>query len=115
MPAVLNKQNDDLYIKIAILIAVLNLLFFGAMFMLMNYYELVGADPAYFDQGTENNVRLIDSILKIFNLSVAPWPPERISTIKYGLCLGAALVSTFLAVIIAGRKTKQESETTDPV
>ncbi len=105
------KKNDT-WFYIAILVAVLNLAFFGLMFTLMGYFELVGADQSYFDQGTKNNLQLINSILGILGISIDADSPRKISTLGYSICLGFALCTTFIAIVIGNRRPVEDYEVT---
>ena len=99
-----NKSQGLISVELAILIAVANLAFFGGMFAAMHYFELLGADPSYFDEGTFNNLKMINSILGSVGFEIDPASQEKISTLGYSVCLGLALVSSFFAIVISNRK-----------
>lgn len=111
MPETTVKKNDT-WFYIAILVAVLNLGFFALMFALMGYFELIGADQSYFDQGTKNNLELINSVLGIFGITIDADSPRKISTLAYSICLGFALCSTFIAIVIGNRRPVEDYEVT---
>ena len=90
--------------NLQLLVALANLGFFGLMFTLMHYFELVGADPAYFDDGTIANVGLINSVLGLFGLQVQPTASPEITTAGYAICYGLALMASCVTIMIAGRK-----------
>ena len=60
------NKNDPRFL-IAIAVAVLNLGLFGIMFGLMGYFELIGADQSFFDEGTRNNLKIINIIITLNN------------------------------------------------
>lgn len=107
-----NNSNNKNILGIQIAIAVLNLALFAAMFSLMGYFELIGADSSYFDDGTRNNLKVINSILQFVGLTVDADAPRKISTLGYAICLGVALFSTFFAIVIGNRKPIDEYEVT---
>lgn len=108
-----NKESQGLIsVELAIIIALLNLGFFAAMFALMHYFELLGADPAYFDEGTFNNLKIINTVLNTLGLEIDPVAQKKISTLGYSICLGLALVSSFFAIVIANRKPLEDYEIT---
>ena len=110
----MDKQgNNGIFENIALLIALANAAFFGLMFVLMHYFELVGADTSYFDQGTFNNLEIINKITGLIGVNIDPSADPTISTLGYGLCLGLALVSTFVAFVIAARQPRDNYEVTD--
>ena len=100
-------------VELAILIALLNLAFFGGMFTLMHYFELMGADPAYFDQGTINNLKMINTLMGNLGLEIDPNSQKKISTLGYSLCLGLALISSFFAIVISNRQSLEAYEVTE--
>lgn len=100
-------------IMIALLIATLNALFFGAMFVLMHYYELIGSDVAFFDDGSLNNLKIINSVLGALGINLDPSGSPEVTTKGYGICLGASLLLTWVAVTIANRAPREEYEVTD--
>ena len=83
------------------------------MFMAMNYFELMGADPAYFDDGTVQNLKYINMVSGLFGVEINPGDQEKISTVFWGLCLGFALVSTFFSIVIANRRPSEAYEVTE--
>ena len=91
-------KNDNQSIILPVLVALANLALFGLMFMAMNYFELMGADPAYFDDGTVQNLKYINMISGLFGVDIDPGDQQKISTLLWGLCLGLALVSTFFSI-----------------
>lgn len=106
-----NKSN--LIENFKILVAACSVLFFMGAFILMGYYELMGADPEYFDSGTENNIKLINTFIKVFGVQINPESIHKISTLHYAVALGAALIVTFFAFIIAGKKPVDDYEVTE--
>ncbi|MCH2226355.1 MAG: hypothetical protein MK033_01150 [Candidatus Caenarcaniphilales bacterium] len=107
------KESQGLIsVELAILIALVNLAFFGGMFTLMHYFELLGADPAYFDEGTFNNLKMINTVLGTLGFEIDPVAQKKISTLGYSICLGLALVSSFFAIVIANRKPLENYEIT---
>jgi len=105
-----SSKNNVLVIQIAV--AVLNLALFALMFTLMGYFELIGADPSYFDEGTRNNLKIINSILGVLGINLDADAPRKITTLSYAVCLGFALCSTFFAIFIGNRKAVEEYEVT---
>jgi len=109
----MSSKNNNLYFFFALLIALANLGLFTAMFVAMGYYELIGADPSYFDEGTLNNIKIINSITDKFGLHIDPTKPHKISTLGFAFCLGFALVSSGFAITIANRQKNEVYEVTD--
>lgn len=107
------KKEDIISFYIPLSIALFNLAFFGFMFFLMNYFELIGSDPAYFDEGTIQNVKYINMASGLFGIEIDPSQPHKISTLLYSLCLGFALISTFFAIVIANKKPSEGYEVTE--
>lgn len=108
----MNKDDiKSFYIPLGI--ALFNLAFFGFMFMLMNYFELMGSDPAYFDDGTISNLKIINTVTNFLGIEIDPAKQEKISTLMYSLCLGFALISTFFAIVIANKRPSEGYEVTD--
>ena len=83
------------------------------MFFLMNYFELIGADPEYFDSGTVQNLKYINMVSGLFGLDIDPTHPHKISTLLYSLCLGFALISTFFAIVICNKRPSEAYEVTE--
>lgn len=110
----MDKKEKDCSIVFAIqlLIALANLGLFGLMFLAMGYYELIGADPAYFDEGTINNLKLINSVTNLVGIEIDPTKPHRVSTLGWAIALGIALLSSFFCIVIANRKPMEAYETT---
>lgn len=106
------KKEDITGFFIPLAIAMFNLAFFGFMFFLMNYFELIGADPAYFDEGTVQNLEYINSVTGLFGIDVDPTKPHKVTTLLYSACLGFALISTFFAIVIANKRPSTEYEVT---
>lgn len=106
-------SKDNGFTTIALGIAFLNFLLFGAMFVLMHYFELVGSDTAYFDDGSYNNLNMINAVLGSFGLRVDPKASPEITTAGYSICYGVFLLSTFFAILVVGRKSAGEVEITD--
>ena len=116
------KKESDLFgFVIPLLIALGNIALFGLLFVIMHYFELVGADPTYFDDGTHTNmgyinavVGFIGKILGLNNLEV-PTPNEstKVSTLMYGACLGVAFISSFFAIAFANRRPDEAYEVTE--
>lgn len=106
-----NKNNN--WENIALIIALANVGFFGLMFGAMGYFELVGADTSYFDDGSNNNLKMINSVLGIFGLSIDPFADPEVNTRGYSICFGLFMVSSFVAMTIAGRKSRSHYELTD--
>ncbi len=112
----MNKKNcDNNFILIGTLVALANLALFGLMFKLMAYYELMGADKSYFDDGSINNIKIINSVLALFGFSIDPMSNHKISTLMYAVCFGIALVSAGLSIFIATRKPRTEYEVSEAV
>lgn len=108
----LNKENIiTFYVPLSI--ALFNLAFFGFMFFLMNYFELIGSDPAYFDDGTLQNLKYINMLSGLFGIEIDPSKPHKISTLMYSLCLGFALISTFFAIVISNKRPSEGYEVTE--
>ncbi len=110
-----NTKSNNNFVIIGLLIALANLAVFGAMFTLMGYFELMGADKSYFDEGSLNNISIMNKVLGLFGLNIDPLSTQKISTLKYALCYGVALLSTGLSIFIATRKAKTEYEVSDAV
>ncbi len=110
-----NKKSDNNFIIIASLVALANLAVFGLMFTLMGYFELLGADKSYFDEGSLNNIQIINSLTQVFGFKIDPMQHIKISTLAYSVCYGVALLSTGLSIFIATRKAKEQYEVSDCV
>lgn len=110
----MDKQNksSDIVFAAQLLIALANLALFGALFTAMWYFELIGADPAYFDEGTINNLKLINSITNPFGFVIDPTQPHKISTLMWAIALGFALVSSAVSIMISNRRADEVYETT---
>lgn len=106
------KQNG--FEVIGILLALGNLAVFGALFVAMHYFELMGADPAFFDEGTKQNLEYINMITNNFGVTIDPSKQEKVSTLAYAACYGVALLATGFTFLVAGRKANEELEITDP-
>lgn len=98
--------------NLALLIALLNLLFFGAVFALMWYFELLGADSSFFDEGSLQNITLINQILSKIGFQIDPSSPREISTLMWSACLGLVFVSSCISILIANKKSSQTYEVT---
>ncbi len=109
-----NKCNNN-FIIIAGLIALTNLAVFGAMFGAMGYFELMGADKSYFDAGSLNNIAIINNIIGLVGLHIDPMSHPQITTLKYAICYGIALVVSGFSIFIACRKPSVSYEVSDPV
>lgn len=108
-----NKEGNSLILPF--LVALANIGLFGALFGAMWYFELMGADPDYFDAGTVQNLKYINMITSKFGVNIDPLADPKVTTLGYALCLGLALVSTWFAIVIANRKSLEQVEITDPV
>jgi hypothetical protein len=108
----MSEKDTGVNTNIALVVAVMNLGLFGLMFGLMGYFELIGSDPAYYDEGTIKTVGLINSVLGVVGLDMDPTSPHKVSTIFWAVALGIALVSTCFAIMIANRKPMAVYETT---
>ncbi len=109
------KKSNNNFIIIGGLIALANLAFFGLMFKLMAYYELMGADKSYFDEGSINNIKYINMVTGLFGFTVDPMSQPEITTLSYAVCYGLALVVAGLSIFIACRKPSESYEVSDPV
>lgn len=107
-----NKKTLDIVFALQLLIALANLALFGLMFIGMGYFELIGSDPAYFDEGTLNNLRYINMATQPFGLTIDPTQPHKITTLAWAVCLGVALVSSFFCIVVANRRPSEAYETT---
>lgn len=107
------SQCSNNYMKLAFLVALVNLGFFGLMFTLMNYFELMGADLSYFDNGSWNNIKIINFFTKLVGLDIDPSASPKISTLAYSACYGMFLLSSFVAITFALRQGRTENEVTD--
>ncbi len=105
---------DKKYI-IPVLVALINIAVFGTMFLAMGYFELMGADPAYFDEGTVNNIAHINAVLGLLGVKVDPLAPHKVTTLMFSICLGIAFVTSYFSIVIANRKSLEECEVTDLV
>lgn len=99
-------------------VALANIAVFGLMFTLMGYFELMGADSTYFDDGTWNNIEIITNVLKFMHLDgIVPVPVEhtvtKVSTVWYAACLGIALAFSGLSIMIANRRSDEFYEVTN--
>ncbi len=103
----------DIGITIQILVALANIAIFGALFMVMNYFELMGADPAYFDEGTINNIRYINNVIGMFGLHVDPTAQHKVSTLHYAVAFGIAFAMSGLTIMVANRRSDEFYEVTD--
>jgi heme/copper-type cytochrome/quinol oxidase subunit 3 len=110
-----NKKSSNNFIIIGALIALANLALFGLMFTLMAYYELMGADKAYFDEGSINNIKYLNMLTGLFGLHIDPMSQPQITTLGYAVCYGIALVAAGLSIFIACRKPSTSYEVSDPV
>lgn len=111
----MKKNCNNNFIIIGALIAVANLALFGLMFTLMGYYELMGADKAYFDEGSVNNIKYINMVTGLFGFTVDPMSQPQITTLSYAVCYGIALAAAGLSIFIACRKPSTSYEVSDPV
>ncbi len=109
MTANTGKSNNI----IPILIALANLGVFGTLFLAMGYFELIGSDAAYFDQGTYNNLKIINSVLSVFGFSINPEADLEVTTRGYAICYGLALISASFAITFALRPSRDDCELTD--
>lgn len=103
---VYNKTNLSLFIALG------NLFFFSAVFALMNYVELLGTDTSYFDEGSLNNLAIINRLLSILGLAIDPSRIGPISTLHYAVLLGIALLSTGFSILLANRREDEFYEVT---
>ncbi|MBT6843951.1 MAG: hypothetical protein HOA17_09215 [Candidatus Melainabacteria bacterium] len=99
-------------------VALANLGVFGLLFLLMNYFELMGADTAYFDDGSWNNVRILQFVLEKLHLrDIVPVPVEgvvtKVSTLWYAACYGFAFAFAGLSIMIANRRSDEFYEVTN--
>ena len=108
----MDKKNELFSFYLPLAVALGNLALFGLMFFLMNYFELMGADPSYFDDGTVQNLKYINMVSSIFGVKIDPLDQEKVSTLFWGACLGVALISTFFSIVIANRKPLEAYEVT---
>ena len=106
------KKEDITSFFIPLGVALFNLAFFGFMFFLMNYFELIGSDPEYFDSGTIQNLKYINMITNFVGIKIDPTQPHKISTLLYSACLGFAMISTFFAIVVANKKPSEAYEVT---
>jgi hypothetical protein len=105
-------KEDIKSFYIPLFVALFNLAFFGFMFFLMNYFELIGTDTSYFDEGTLQNLKYINAISGLFGIEIDPSNQDRISTLLWGLCLGFSLISTFFAIVVANKRPSEGYEVT---
>lgn len=96
-----------------ILIALANLGVFGLMFILMGYFELMGADPAYFDAGTLQNIKYINMVTEPFGLTIDPASQAKVSTVYYAACLGFAFAFSGISIMLANRRSDKYYEVTN--
>ncbi|MDD9898706.1 MAG: hypothetical protein OXU45_06880 [Candidatus Melainabacteria bacterium] len=96
-----------------ILIALANLGVFGLMFVLMHYFELMGADPAYFDAGTVQNIKYINMVTEPMGLTIDPASQAKVSTVWYAVCLGIAFMFTGISIMFANRRSDEFYEVTN--
>ncbi len=108
-----SNKNIDIGITIQILVALANIAIFGALFMVMNYFELMGADPAYFDEGTINNIRYINNVIGLLGLHVDPTVQHKVSTLHYAVAFGIAFAMSGLTIMVANRRSDEFYEVTD--
>lgn len=106
-------MNNCNRVNLSLLVAVVNVLVFGLLFTLMNYYELLGADTSYFDEGSLNNIAIINKILSPLGLTIDPNKIGPVSTVKYALFFGIALLSSFVSITIANRQADEYYEVTE--
>jgi hypothetical protein len=102
-----NKNN------LVLIVAIANVLVFGVLFTLMNYYELLGADTSYFDEGSLNNIAIINKVLTPLSLAIDPNKLGTVSTLKYALFFGLAMLSTFVSIVVANRREDEYYEVTE--
>lgn len=105
--------KDDKVFYVQLLIALANLGLFAAVFGLMGYFELIGSDPSYYDDGTLNNIKIINSITGLLGVKMDPAQPHRISTLMWATLLGVSLISSFFAIVISNRKPIEAYEVTE--
>ncbi len=105
--------DNNIGITIQILFALANIAIFGALFMVMNYFELMGADPTYFDEGTINNIRYINNVIGLFGLHVDPTVQHKVSTLHYAVAFGIAFAMSGLTIMISNRRSDKFYEVTD--
>ncbi len=94
-------------------LALANIGFFGLMFIGAHYFELMGADPMYFDDGTHNNIAYINILTGLFGFEIDPLVQKKISTVYWSLCIGLGLMSTWFTIVFANRKSLHEVEVTE--
>lgn len=105
--------RDDKVFYVQLLIALANLAVFALAFTLMGYYELIGSDPAYYDQGTWNNINLINSVTGLLGFEIDPTDTKKVSTLMWATLLGVSLISSFFAIVIGNRKPQEAYEVTE--
>ncbi len=108
-----DKPCNNTVITIQILLALANLAIFGAAFMVMNYFELMGADPVYFDEGTINNIKYINNVLGLVGMHVDPTVQHKVSTVHYAVCLGIAFAISGVTIMFANRRSNEIYEVTE--
>lgn len=106
------NSKDSVFI-LQVLIALGSVAVFGALFMLMGYFELMGADPEYFDQGTYNNINHINAVVSHFGFQIDPNQIKKISTLKYAIALGGAFLVSSIAIMISNRRSNDIYEITE--
>lgn len=111
----MTKNNDDKLFILQLLIALGSLGFFSLMFVAMHYYELIGSDNVYFDEGTIQNLKYINMLTSKFGLDIDPAKPHKITTLGYSICMGLALFVSGGAIMLANRRGDEVYETTDAV
>jgi hypothetical protein len=108
----MTNKKDDLMI-LPYLVALANLGLFGLLFGAMWFFELMGADPDYFDKGTLQNLQYINLVSSKFGFHIDPAQDPHVSTLGFSICLGLALVSSWFCIVMANRKSLDQVETTD--
>ncbi|MDA1021708.1 MAG: hypothetical protein O2962_09220 [Cyanobacteria bacterium] len=94
-------------------VALANIAVFGLMFTLMGYFELMGADQAYFDAGTIQNIKYINMMTEPLGLTIDPASQAKVTTVWYAACLGIALAFSGLSIMIANRRSDEFYEVTN--
>lgn len=106
------KKEDITSFYLPLGVALFNLAFFGFMFFLMNYFELIGSDPSYYDEGTLQNIKYINMVTNLVGIEIDPTKSHKVSTLLYSACLGFALISTFFAIVVANKRPSEAYEVT---
>lgn len=106
-------NSKDSVLVFQALVALGAIAVFGLMFTLMGYFELMGSDPEYFDQGTFNNIKYINLVISNFGYQIDAAAIKKISTLKYAICLGVTFLVSGIAIMIANRRSNSVYEVTE--